>query len=108
MSRTRLAVQRADELAPASFDEDGAGTPSSSAAAPAAAAAPPADGAPGPAGPAAGAVPAPPGADLLGDLLDLDTPAPAPSHAPAPAYPANGMQWRCAHLCMACQRDCYF
>ena len=95
MSRTRLAVQRADELAPASFDEDGAGTPSSSAAAPAAAAAAPAaDGAPGPGGPAAGAAAAPPGADLLGDLLDLDTPAPAPAHAPAPAYSANGKRWR--------------
>ena len=90
VSRTRLAVQRADELAPATFDEDGAGTPSSSAAAPTATAAP-ADGAPGSGVPPAGGAAAPPGADLLGDLLDLDTPAPAPAHAPAPAYSANGV-----------------
>ncbi|KAK9841945.1 hypothetical protein WJX81_000273 [Elliptochloris bilobata] len=95
VSRTRLAVQRADELAPAAFEDD-SGTPSSSSAGGGGAGAgagpaAPAAGAPGPGAPAAGGAPAPPsGADLLGDLLELDSPAPAPAHAHAPAHSANG------------------
>lgn len=91
VSRTRLAVQRADDLAPAAFEDDGpsADASSSAAAGAAGAAAPagPAAGGPAPGGVAPGGRAAVPGADLLGDLLDMDTPA----AAPAPAYLSNGM-----------------
>ncbi len=92
VSRTRLAVQRADDLAPAAFeDEPAAAGPSGAPGAAAPPPAAPAAGAPEAAGGAAAAAPAAnPHADLLGDLLDLDVPAPASAHPPAGAYAGNG------------------
>ncbi|KAK9867573.1 hypothetical protein WJX84_010901 [Apatococcus fuscideae] len=72
VTRSRLAVQRAEDLAPASFEEDSAAGAGASEAMP---------------GPVAGPEVQSHQPDLLGDLLDVGEPTPPPAPAPSPPQP---------------------